>query len=52
MRLGRFIYRVRLELSAVDGTPLARGETAFAVEEAEHAYNAAYYQDVEWSLSA
>jgi hypothetical protein len=51
-RLGRFTYRVRLELEAADGSLLARSETAFAVEEALHAYNAAYYQDVEWSLSA
>lgn len=52
MRLGRFTYRVRLELEAADGRGLAQGETAFAVEEPLHAYNAAYYQDVEWSLSA
>lgn len=52
MRLGRFTYRVRLELSAPDGSMLARGETAFAVEEHEHAYNSGYYQEVEWSLSA
>ncbi len=52
MRLGRYTYRVRLELSASDGTPLARGETAFAVEDHEHAYNSGYYQEVEWSLSA
>jgi len=52
MRLGRYTYRVRLELSAQDGTPLARAETAFAVEDHEHAYNSAYFQDVEWSLSA
>jgi lipopolysaccharide transport system ATP-binding protein len=52
MRLGRFIYRVRLELEAADGGVLARGETAFAVEDHLHAYNAGYYQDVTWSLSA
>jgi ABC-type polysaccharide/polyol phosphate transport system ATPase subunit len=52
MRLGRFTYRVRLELEAADGGLLAQGETAFGVEEPLHAYNAAYYQDVEWSLSA
>jgi ABC-type polysaccharide/polyol phosphate transport system ATPase subunit len=52
MRLGRFIYRVRLELEAPDGSFLARGETAFAVEDHLHAYNAGYYQEVEWSLSA
>lgn len=52
MRLGRYTYRVRLELSAPDGTPLARGETAFAVEDHEHAYNSGYYQEIEWSLSA
>jgi homopolymeric O-antigen transport system ATP-binding protein len=52
MRLGRYTYRVRLELSASDGTRLARGETAFAVEDHEHAYNSGYYQEVEWSLSA
>jgi len=52
MRLGRYTYRVRLELSASDGTPLARAETAFAVEEHKHAYNSGYYQEVEWSLSA
>lgn len=52
MRLGRFIYRVRLELEAADGSVLARGETAFAVEDHLHAYNAGYYQEVEWSLSA
>ncbi len=52
MRLGRYTYRVRLELSASDGTPLARGETAFAVEDHEHAYNSGYYQEIEWSLSA
>lgn len=51
MRLGRFTYRVRLELFAPDGSVLARGETAFAVEDHAHAYSAAYYQDVEWSLS-
>ena len=51
MRLGRFTYRVRLELVDADGTRLARSETAFAVEDHRHAYNAAYYQDVEWSLS-
>jgi len=51
MRLGRFTYRVRLELAAKDdGAVLARGETAFAVEDHVHAYNAAYYQDAEWSL--
>src|SRR5207245_2580867 len=33
MRLGRFTYRVRLELAAADGSVLARGETAFAVED-------------------
>ena len=52
MRLGRYTYRVRLELTAPDGTALARGETAFAVEDHDHAYNSGYYQDVEWSLSA
>lgn len=52
MRLGRFTYRVRLELEAHDGSALAQGETGFAVEEPSHAYNAAYCQDVEWSLSA
>jgi homopolymeric O-antigen transport system ATP-binding protein len=51
MRLGRFTYRVCLELTAPDGSILSRGETAFAVEDHVHAYNAAYYQDVEWSLS-
>ena len=51
MRLGRFTYRVRLELVAEDGSFLAKGETAFAVEDHLHAYNAAYYQDVEWSLT-
>jgi lipopolysaccharide transport system ATP-binding protein len=49
MRLGRFTYRVRFELAAADGSVLAKGETAFAVEDHRHAYNAAYYQDVEWS---
>ena len=52
MRLGRYTYRVRLELSAPDGTALARAETAFAVEDHEHAYNSGYYEEVEWSLSA
>jgi homopolymeric O-antigen transport system ATP-binding protein len=52
MRLGRFTYRVRLELEAGDGSALAQSETGFAVEEHLHAYNAAYCQDVEWSLSA
>jgi lipopolysaccharide transport system ATP-binding protein len=52
MRLGRYTYRVRLELAAQDGTPLARAETAFAVEDHEHAYNSAYFQELEWSLSA
>lgn len=52
MRLGRYTYRVRLELSAQDGTRLARAETAFAVEDHEHAYNSAYFQELEWSLSA
>lgn len=52
MRLGRFTYRVRLELEAGDGSAVAHGETGFAVEEHLHAYNAAYWQDVEWSLSA
>ncbi len=51
MRLGRFIYRARLELTAPDGSLLVRGETALAVEDHLHAYNAAYCQDVEWSLS-
>jgi ABC-type polysaccharide/polyol phosphate transport system ATPase subunit len=51
MRLGRFTYRVRLELVAPDGSVLAKGETAFAVEDHLHAYNAAYYQDAEWSLT-
>ena len=51
MRLGRFTYRVRLELVAADGTVLAKSETAFAVEDHLHAYNAAYYQDAEWSLT-
>lgn len=51
MRLGRFTYRVRLDLTASDGSFLARSETAFAVEDHQHAYNAAYYQDVEWSLT-
>ena len=51
MRLGRFTYRVRLELVSEDGSFLAKGETAFAVEDHLHAYNAAYYQDVEWSLT-
>jgi lipopolysaccharide transport system ATP-binding protein len=50
MRLGRFTYRVRLRLSAPDGTILARGETAFAVEDHLHAYNAAYHLELEWSL--
>ena len=50
MRLGRFTYRVRLRLSAPDHTVLARGETAFAVEDHMHAYNAAYHQELEWSL--
>jgi len=49
-RLGRFTYRARLELTAADGTLLARGQTAFAVEDHLHAYNSSYYQDVEWSL--
>lgn len=49
-RLGRYTYRVRLELAAPDGTPLARAETAFAIEDHEHAYNSGYYQEVEWSL--
>ncbi|HZT84226.1 MAG TPA: ABC transporter ATP-binding protein [Gaiellaceae bacterium] len=52
MRLGRFTYRARLSLTAPDGAPLALGETAFAVEDHVHAYNSAYYQEVEWSLSA
>ena len=52
MRLGRFTYRVRLQLAAPDGSLLAHAETTFAVEDPVHAYNAAYYQDVEWSLSA
>ena len=51
MRLGRFTYRARLELVSADGIVLAKGETAFAVEDHLHAYNAAYYQDVEWSLT-
>lgn len=51
MRLGRFTYRARLELVAPDGSVLAKGETAFAVEDHLHAYNAAYYQDAEWSLT-
>jgi hypothetical protein len=51
MRLGRFTYRTRLDLVASDQTSLARAETAFAVEDYAHAYNAAYYQDVEWSPS-
>jgi len=52
MRLGRFTYRVGLELSTPEGESLARGQTAFAVEDHAHAYNAACYPDVEWSLSA
>lgn len=52
MRLGRYTYRVRLELLTGEGAPLARGETAFAVEDHDHAYNSGYYQEVEWSLSA
>ncbi|HZT93717.1 MAG TPA: ABC transporter ATP-binding protein [Gaiellaceae bacterium] len=52
MRLGRYTYRVRLELSAADGGSLARAETAFAVEDHEHAYTCGYYQELEWSLSA
>lgn len=51
MRLGRFTYRVRLEIADAEGDVLARGETAFAVEDHLHAYNAAYYQDAEWSLT-
>jgi lipopolysaccharide transport system ATP-binding protein len=50
MRLGRFTYRVRLRLASHDGTVLARGETAFAVEDHLHAYNAAYHQELEWSV--
>jgi ABC-type polysaccharide/polyol phosphate transport system ATPase subunit len=50
MRLGRFTYRVRLELTAPDGELLAQAETAFAVEDHVHAYNCAYYQEVAWSL--
>jgi ABC-type polysaccharide/polyol phosphate transport system ATPase subunit len=50
MRLGRFTYRVRLELVAPDGILLAQAETAFAVEDHTHAYNCGYYQEVEWAL--
>jgi homopolymeric O-antigen transport system ATP-binding protein len=50
MRLGRFTYRIRLELTRPDGSFLARGQAAFAVEDHVHAYNSGYYQDVEWSL--
>jgi ABC-type polysaccharide/polyol phosphate transport system ATPase subunit len=50
MRLGRFTYRARLELVSADGIVLAKGETAFAVDDHLHAYNAAY-KDVEWSLT-
>ena len=52
MRLGRFTYRLRLELVSRDGESLAKAETAFAVEDHLHAFNSSYYQDVEWSLPA
>lgn len=52
MRLGRFTYRLRLELEASDGTPLGRGQTAFAVEDHLHVFDSSYYQAVEWSLPA
>jgi len=52
MRLGRYTYRIRLQVTASDGTPLAHRETAVAVEDHEHAYTCGYYQEVEWSLSA
>ena len=51
-RLGRFTYRLRLELVSRDGESLAKAETAFAVEDHLHAFNSSYYQDVEWSLPA
>jgi lipopolysaccharide transport system ATP-binding protein len=49
MRLGRFTYQARLKLSRA-GEKLAEGQAVFAVEDHEHAYNASYYQDVEWRL--
>jgi lipopolysaccharide transport system ATP-binding protein len=52
LRLGRFTYRLRLELFDPQGELLGRAETAFAVEDHTHAYNSSYYQELEWSLSA
>jgi lipopolysaccharide transport system ATP-binding protein len=54
---GVLICRDEEAVSLAEGTtPLvislgSQGETAFAVEDHLHAYNAAYYQDVEWSLT-
>jgi lipopolysaccharide transport system ATP-binding protein len=48
LRLGRFTYEARLQLSDRSGTPLAEARRVFAVHDDLHAYPAGYHQPVEW----
>jgi lipopolysaccharide transport system ATP-binding protein len=48
LRLGRFTYEARLQLSDRSGTPLAEARRVFAVHDDLHAYPAGYYQPVDW----
>jgi lipopolysaccharide transport system ATP-binding protein len=48
LRLGRFTYEARVQLSDSSGRPLAEARRVFAVHDDLHAYPAGYYQPVQW----
>jgi lipopolysaccharide transport system ATP-binding protein len=48
LRLGRFTYEARIQLSDRSGVPLAEARRVFAVHDDLHAYPAGYHQPVEW----
>ncbi|WHZ15579.1 MAG: Teichoic acid export ATP-binding protein TagH [Nitrospira sp.] len=48
LRFGRFPYQIRVRLESHEGHVLGEGQRILAMESHEHAYNAGYYQPVDW----